>query len=114
MSKLNSKKNAQLIVLFFFTSFVFFFIAWYFHWQSPRDRELKKEGEKIIIQIEAFKKTNHRLPQNLKELGLHESEEGPLYYNKNKDGISYTVSYSGSSLGESTYYDSTDKIWHDF
>ena len=36
------------------------------------------------------------------------------FYNKPKDGMNYTVSFPGSTLGESTYYDSKDKLWHDF
>ena len=66
------------------------------------------------MKVESFKAENGRLPNNLRELGLPESEEGPLFYDKRKDGINYTVWFSGSTLGESTSYSSEDRVWHDF
>src|SRR3989339_858536 len=89
-------------------------LAWKFDWQSPYEKGLKEKGNQIVLKVESFREENGRLPDNLRELGLSESEEGPLFYNKPKDGMNYTVSFPGSTLGESTYYDSKDKLWHDF
>jgi hypothetical protein len=116
MIKLKQKVYIGMIAVttVFVGLLVLLFSAWIFHWETPRDKELKTAGNEIIVQIEAFKSEKGRLPENLKELGLPETEQGPIYYDKRKDGMYYTVSYSGASIGESTYYDSEDGVWHDF
>lgn len=109
-----TKKIIKILLVIIGTLLLAVFIAWKFDLQSPRESNLKKQGSDIVLKVESFKSQNGRLPINLREMGLPESEEGPIFYDKKKDGINYTVSFSGSTLGESTYYDSEDKMWHDF
>lgn len=102
-----------LVTVIAFSVLFIIWLSWVFHWESPRDRVLKQQGQQVVLQIETFKKVHGRLPDNLRELGLAESEDGPIYYNKNKDGLNYSVSFSGATIGESVYYDSYDGLWHD-
>jgi hypothetical protein len=112
MTKQKLDKYSNYIAFTILALVLIFVLYWVIGWNSPRERELIKEGNEIVAQIETFKIDQGRLPENLKELGLPESEAGPLYYDKNKDGHNYTISFSGSSLGESSYYDSAEKTWH--
>ena len=85
-------------------------IAFYFlYLRDARDNELKKEASELVIKIESFRKHNGRLPESLSELGIKETEEGPLYYDK-QDSINYNLSF-GTSLGESETYHSDSKKW---
>lgn len=77
------------------------------------DRKLMQEGDVIVQKVEHYRQTNGRLPENLREMGLPESEGGPLYYDKSKDGQNYTVSF-GTALGESTTYHSETKEWRNY
>lgn len=67
------------------------------------------EGNKLVDKIESYRVLNHKLPYSLADLGIKETEEGPLYYQK-KDSVNYIVWY-GTSLGESTTYNSQTKTW---
>lgn len=54
-------------------------------WGNLREKELMREGTNIVQRVEQFRLDNGRLPKNLLETGLLESEEGPLYYEKRGD-----------------------------
>lgn len=69
----------------------------------------KKEGNEIAARIELFKKENGRLPSSLSELGIKETEEGPIYYEK-KDNSNYIL-WFGAELGESVTFDSSTNKW---
>ena len=69
----------------------------------------KNEGNEIVAKIELFKKENGRLPSSLSELGIKETEEGPIYYEK-KDNSNYIL-WFGAELGESVTYDSSTNKW---
>jgi hypothetical protein len=58
--------------------------------------KLKEEGNKIVNKTERFRSENSRLPKDLNEIGIEETLEGPLYYQK-IDSIDYMV-WFGSSL----------------
>jgi hypothetical protein len=68
-------------------------------------------GNGIIVKIELFKKKNGKLPDQLSDLGIKETEQGPIYYEK-RDSINYTVSF-GTSMGESMIYYSDSKKWEE-
>ena len=72
-------------------------------------RAKEAEGTRIIEKIEKFKVEKGRLPGSLMEIGIVESEEGPVYYKQLSDGH-YQLWY-GSALGESVIYDSDRKTW---
>lgn len=67
------------------------------------------KGEEIINKIEEFREKNNRLPESLREIGIIETEEGPIYYSK-ESPENYTIWY-GKSLGESATYHSDTKEW---
>jgi len=66
-------------------------------------------GEEIVTKIEGYKSAKGYLPNNLKDIGIAEKEEGPIYYLKQNDST-YIV-YYGLGLGESMVYNSKTKSW---
>jgi hypothetical protein len=68
-----------------------------------------KIGVQAINKIEDFRRKNHALPQYLGQIGIEETESGPIYYQLTTDST-YTIWY-GLSLGESRTYDSKTKKW---
>lgn len=66
-------------------------------------------GEEIIKAIENFRDKTDRLPKSLTEVGIAESEEGPIYYRQRSE-TRYELWY-GAELGESVTYDSERKSW---
>lgn len=84
-------------------------IALYFCFFSSCTESKQKLGEEIIAKIETYKKTNGYLPNHLKDIGIIEKEEGPIYYTKQND-TTYTI-YYGLGLGESMVYDFKTKKW---
>lgn len=70
----------------------------------------KKEGNKIIEAIERYKKQNSKLPLSLFDIGIRETEDGPIYYQKENDSV-YIV-YFGDVLGESVIYNSIKGKWN--
>jgi hypothetical protein len=67
------------------------------------------QGERIIEKIESFKSETRRLPRSLTEIGVPETEEGPVYY-KQVSESRYQV-WFGTTLGESVTYDSETRRW---
>lgn len=76
-----------------------------------REQRLTEQGNALIERIESFQKVTHRLPESLKELGLEEKMEGPLYYQK-VSPERYTVHF-GTTVGESMIYRSEKRTWDD-
>lgn len=89
--------------------FIYFLLAIY----GCRDRnaELTKQGNELVAKVEAYKKRTDSLPSSLKALGINETEEGPLYYQR-KDSINFII-WFGTSLGKSKIYYSNSKKWED-
>ncbi|MEO5857707.1 MAG: hypothetical protein ABIR33_02040 [Pyrinomonadaceae bacterium] len=69
----------------------------------------QKQGDEIIAKVEQFKIRERRLPKSLNEVGVPESEDGPLYYRQLSE--SHYELWCGSGLGESVTYDSDRKTW---
>jgi hypothetical protein len=78
---------------------------------KTREQRLLADGNALIERINAFQRANHRLPENLGELGIAETEEGPLYYQK-ISSERYTVHF-GTTVGESMIYRSDRRAWVD-
>jgi CRISPR/Cas system-associated protein Csx1 len=68
-----------------------------------------KIGNEIVNKIENFKKETGKLPENLTEIGIKETEEGPVYYEKESE-TKYLL-WFGTTLGESVSYNSETKQW---
>jgi len=69
----------------------------------------KKQAEEVIDKIYTFKELNSRYPTSLNEIGIKETEEGPIYYEL-KDSTSFVIWY-GKGIGESAVYSSNTKEW---
>jgi hypothetical protein len=67
------------------------------------------EGDEVVAKVEQFHVSKNRLPKSLNEIGINETEEGPIHY-KQLSETRYQVWY-GTSLGESVTYDSDRKTW---
>lgn len=78
---------------------------------KSREQRLMEEGNALVERIDSFQKANHRLPENLAELGIEEKIEGPLYYQK-LSGEDYMVHF-GTAVGESMIYRSKERTWAD-
>ena len=74
-------------------------------------RDLIKEGNEVIAKIESFKKDNGRLPESLTELGIVETEGGPIFYKK-VDSSRYTL-YGMVHFDRTVNYDSETQKWED-
>ncbi len=69
-----------------------------------------KQGNEVVAKIEKFKKEKGRLPDSLSEIGVVETESGPIFYKKESE-TKYIV-WFGQELGESATYDSDTKKWN--
>lgn len=51
-------------------------------WLAPRWRAHQLIGQTGLIQasLETYRRHHHRYPESLSQIGLAETEEGPLYY----------------------------------
>ncbi len=79
----------------------------YWRLSSSWEEHRKLLANELIMQVEAFKKVNNRLPEENEMVFIDES--GPVYYQKEND-TSYIVHY-GTSLGESSTYHSATQQW---
>jgi hypothetical protein len=78
--------------------------------ESYQKRQIEKDGEILITQIEAFKKENGRLPETLMEIGKKREElDGPFIYIK-MSPTKYELQ-SMLSMDSSYHYDSETKKW---
>lgn len=77
-----------------------------------RSKRLKDYGNSIISKIETFQENTGRLPDNLGDIGIEETMEGPIYYQK-IDSTNYVL-WFGTTLGESVTYYSDKGTWVDF
>lgn len=68
-----------------------------------------KQGKVVVTKVEIFRNEKNRLPNSLNEIGIEETESGPIYYRKESESI-YIV-WFGKQLGESETYDSDTKEW---
>lgn len=76
-----------------------------------REQRLTEQGNTLIERIASFQKATHRLPESLRELGLEEKMEGPLYYQK--VSAEHYIVYFGTTVGESMIYRSEKRAWDD-
>lgn len=60
--------------------------------------------------LKYIKKQHHELPNSLTEMGIIETEEGSLYYEK-ITSTTYRV-WFGTELGESKVYESEEREWN--
>lgn len=68
-----------------------------------------KQGNEVAAKVEKFRSDKGRLPDSLSEIGIAETESGPIYYKKESE-TKYILWY-GKDLGESATYDSDTKQW---
>lgn len=93
-------------------SLILIFCIWFFFLRTHREKKLIKEGNIIIEKIENYKLENNKLPESLGDIGIVETWDYPLYYQK-EDSI-YYILYFGMSFEENKTYYSDSKQWEDF
>lgn len=71
--------------------------------------EKLKQGNEVAAKVEKFKSEKGRLPNSLTEIGIVETESGPIYYKKESE--TKYILWFGKELGESVVYDSDTKRW---
>ena len=71
--------------------------------------EKLKQGNEVATKVEKFKSEKGRLPNSLTEIGIVETESGPIYYKKESE--TKYILWFGKELGESVVYDSDTKQW---
>ena len=76
---------------------------------ADQEKELIEKGDELVLKIENFKTENGFLPSDLEDLGIEETLEGPLFYEK-VDSVNYVV-WFGTTLGESMIYYSDTQEW---
>ena len=69
----------------------------------------EKFAKELLEKVENFRKVNNRIPENVRELGLSEEMDSPVFYHKENDSV-YIIWY-GLSIGESNVYNSSIKEW---
>lgn len=79
--------------------------------RNSREDILKKRGDELIEKIEKYKFEQGVLPDNLAAIGVNETDDFPLYYQK-YDSLNYII-WFGTSLGESITYFSDSKRWEE-
>ena len=76
---------------------------WEFYWSEAR------QANEVIAAVDSFQSRYGRLPDTLADMGLEDSESGPVYYQKTSDS-SYIV-WFGTVFGESATYESATKTY---
>jgi len=112
VSTLRKQNPLVLGIVFFALAFVLWvgFVTpaprwpWVFYWSEAR------QANKVIAAVDSFQSRYCRLPDTLADIGLKDSESGPVYYEKTSDST-YIV-WFGTELGESATYESATKERH--
>ncbi len=83
----------------------------YLRWApvSIRYHDEWQAGQEAVVRIERFRSREGRLPTGLAEVGLPDTEAGPIYYQR--EGEHHYVLWFGTTLGESVKYDSDTRRW---
>jgi uncharacterized membrane protein YgaE (UPF0421/DUF939 family) len=77
--------------------------------QNNEKIKYQKNATSLINKIEAFRKSENRLPNNVTELGLEEAMNSGPYYEK-KDSTYYVI-YFTIGFDETLTYHSDEKKW---
>ena len=67
------------------------------------------QGNEIVNKIENYRKEKGVLPTSLSEVGIEEKEDSVIHYKKESE--TKFILWFGTTLGESTTYDSETKNW---
>ncbi len=89
----------QFLVILLFCCLVF----------ACNHNEKFKQGNEVTTKVEKFRNEQGRLPNSLSEIGIEQTEGGPIYYKKESE--SKYIIWFGKELGESETYDSDSKKW---
>lgn len=101
-------KKVIFITLTVLTVIVLFYFIFLRNW---RENDLKNQGDQLIDKIERYRDEKGVLPNHLADIGVAETADYPLYYQK-KDSINYII-WFGTSLGESVTFYSDSKQWEE-
>lgn len=91
--------------------FSILFSFWFFYLRNQDGNKLIMKGNNIIATVEIYRKEHGRLPNSLRELGLPETEKGPIFYEK-RGNTDYVV-YFNFGFDEIKAYHSDTQKWED-
>ena len=103
---IDKKRIAKKSMLFMLPITLFLAGAYILNFITYRDYEEK--GQNLIDKVECYKKTHNRLPQNVGEMGMTETEGVGPYYFKD-DSIHYRIIFSLGFDTSYTYSSDTQK-----
>lgn len=66
-------------------------------------------GNRDALKIDAYRQRMGRVPSSLEDVGVHVSEDGPIYYERCSD--THYILWFGTRLGESMSFDSANRTW---
>ena len=84
------------------------FIAYILYMHFTSDNKLIQQGNEIVKQIELFKLEKGRLPNNLVEIGIVETEANPFY--EKRSDLDYIVFFN-IGFDDILVYSSNSKRW---
>jgi hypothetical protein len=106
-------KKSNGLVLWFTLAFpvllIFVFLSRYFigaHYEQPQTIRM---GNSIINAVKSFRDNHHRLPMNLKEVGV-DGKDLLIFTYKKIDNINFELMYE-LSLGDVSIYHSNTDTW---
>ncbi|MCK4260902.1 MAG: hypothetical protein KAX49_18135 [Halanaerobiales bacterium] len=100
MKTVKDIKKLSFIILICLAIYIFFQCTYIFEYQ---------EAKKIINHVENFHSSVGRYPNSLEEIGIKESEDNTVYYEKVSED--HYIIWFGTTVGESRVYDSKRKTW---
>lgn len=103
---IDKKRIAKKSMLFMLPITLFLAGAYILNFITYRDYEEK--GQNLIDKVECYKKTHNRLPQNVGEMGMTETEGVGPYYFKD-DSTHYRIIFSFGFDTSYTYSSDTQK-----
>lgn len=92
---------------------ILLFGIWCFYISKERERQIMREGQVLIERIDDYIKTNKKVPESLREIGIDDSAvDFPFYYSKLDSIYSLTIVQDFHDPFEcgKTYY-SNSKKW---
>jgi hypothetical protein len=75
------------------------------------DYLLTRQGNGLVQRIEVYRSKHHELPDKLEDVGVHVTDDFPLFYRKQSHDV-YLL-WFGTGVGRSKTYHSDQKKWFD-
>ena len=105
------KRFKSLSLAIFLIIFLVFLGFWFLFLKDFAVRKLMNESNVVINKIENFRNERNRLPNSLTEIGIKETEYGPIFYEKRSE-LDYVI-YFNIGFDDIRFYNSNNQKWTD-